>query len=148
MNRRRFIQVAIIGGVAAAAGAYMVMAFRSAVHKMIADDTSGLKLPQDSIKQFLDDAEKEQWLQRYGFAKRALIGLHTFTGGLLGLLPYRGKYLQYRGEIVGQFLHSTDYFYNRMDNSLEITYTGFFNPYKVACANPFSSALYPANEKV
>jgi hypothetical protein len=144
MNRRRFIQITIVGGFAAAVGAYMMLAFRSAVRRMIAADTAGLKIEEGSIDRFIADAEQEFWLQRYGLAKRALIGLHTHTRGMLGLLPFKGKYLQYRSEIVGQFMLSTDYFYNKMDDNIQVNYAAFFNPHKGPCANPFSSAIYPA----
>ena len=37
--------------------------------------------------------------------------------------PYKYKYNQYKANIIGDFLLSTDYFMNQMDNTKPLSYT-------------------------
>lgn len=46
-------------------------------------------------------------------------------------------------DVVSYYLLSTDFFYNKMDESQEVKYLGFYNPYKTPCGRPFSFVFYP-----
>jgi hypothetical protein len=45
--------------------------------------------------------------------------------------------------ITQEYLLSTDFFRNKMDESRIVKYIGFYNPYQMPCTNPFSSTFYP-----
>lgn len=142
MKRRTFIKIGI-GLALAGIAAYFFTSFTGAVRKMIANDTDMLQRDPDSIDQFISDATKEQFFNTFSRVKKILIAMHTYTGPLSALLPYRNKYIQYRGQITGQYLLSTNFFVNGMDSSKDVKYTGFFNPYRQPCSNPFSTIYYP-----
>jgi hypothetical protein len=46
--------------------------------------------------------------------------------------------------ISQQYLLSTDFFRNKMDESKIVKYLGLFDPYLRPCANPFSEIYYPS----
>jgi hypothetical protein len=142
MKRRAFIKagIAITG---AAVAVYIFPAFSSTVRRILTKDTDGLHVDLSLVNQFIVDAQKEQYLNTFSRAKRILITIHTYAGPFRGVLPYSNKYRQYRGQITGHFLLSTDFFRNRMDTSKQVEYTGFYNPYTQPCSNPFSSIYYP-----
>lgn len=142
MERRRFLQFLGAGSVLAAVGVLGISSFDSSIKNMIQEDTKGMKIKEKDVDEFLSDAKKEMFWQQYDLTKRGFIVAHTWLG--LEVLPYKIKYTQYRSQIVGAFLLSTDYFTNKMDPEREIQYTGFYNPYKRACASPFSNFYYPA----
>jgi hypothetical protein len=142
MKRRTFIKAGIALTTVAVAVA-VFPSFRSTVKRILAKDTDALRLDPSSIDRFIDDAQREQYLNTFSRVKRILITLHTYAGPLSGILPYANKYIQYRGQITGHFLLSTDFFRNRMDTSKAVEYTGFYNPYTQPCSNPFSSIYYP-----
>ena len=48
--------------------------------------------------------------------------------------------------LVKDFLQATDFFYNKMDESKEVKYTGLYNVYQKPCSNPFSHYFYPPKE--
>ncbi|HMJ71566.1 MAG TPA: hypothetical protein VK508_21875 [Cyclobacteriaceae bacterium] len=142
MKRRAFIKtgIALTG---AAVAVYIFPAFKSTVRRILTKDTEGLRVNLSSINQFIDDAQREQFLNTFSRVKRILITIHTYAGPFRGILPYANKCVQYRGQITGHFLLSTDLFRNKMDTSKPVEYTGFYNPYTQPCSNPFSSIYYP-----
>ena len=140
MNRRKFI----IGSVIGIGGISLLFpSFHHAVQRILSEETEGLKIGKDSIDRYLADAEKEQFFATFSPTKKILIGAHTSFGFLGSLIPYRNKYVQYRGQLAGHFLLSTDLFRNHMDVTKPIEYAGFYNPYKQPCSNPFSAIFYP-----
>jgi hypothetical protein len=142
MKRRAFIKIGIALGVAAVA-AYFFTSFTGAVKKILRNETDMLQSDPASIDVFITEATNEQFFNTFSRVKKMLITMHTYAGPLSGLLPYRNKYIQYRGQITGQFLLSTDFFTKGMDTSTDVKYKGFYNPYKQPCSNPFSSIYYP-----
>lgn len=142
MKRRKFIKVGIALGVLAFV-TLIFPSFTQAIKKMLREDTEGLQIDGDSMDQFINDAHKEQFLATFSTIKKLLIVVHTYFGFLGGILPYRNKYVQYRGQLTGQFLLSTDLFRNQMDTTKQVQYTGFYNPYRQPCSNPFSNLFYP-----
>ena len=142
MERRRFLKFIGAGSVLAAVGVLGISSFDTSIKAMIQEDTKGMNIKEKDVDQFLADAKKEMFWQQYNFTKRGFIVAHTWLG--LEVLPYKIKYTQYRSQIVGAFLLSTDFFINKMDPEREINYLTFYNPYKRACASPFSNFYYPA----
>lgn len=146
MQRRKFLKILGAGSVLIGVGVISISSFSSSIKGMLLSDTEGLNLQESDIDRFLADAEKERFWQQFDFTKKGFIVAHTWLGeGWLGekFLPYKLKYTQYRSRIVGTFLLSTDYFTNKMQSDLPIKYVGFYNPYKNACASPFSNYFYP-----
>lgn len=59
------------------------------------------------------------------------------------LLPAKDKFAQYRNMMVEKYLLSTNFFYNRMDESKPVEYSGFImGPYSTPCVNPFAFPAY------
>jgi hypothetical protein len=141
MERRNFLKIAATGTALVATGLLGIRSFKSGIKSMIIEDTQGLKLKEEEIDKFLADAEKEMFWSSYDTTKKGFITAHTWLGS--AFLPYKFKYSQYRSQIVGTFLLSTDYFTNRMDAGKAIQYVAFYNPYKRPCASPFSNVYYP-----
>jgi hypothetical protein len=146
MKRRTFIKTGIILAGLGLLSLLTIPSFKNTVIKMIQKDTAQLKLSQSSIEKFMKDANKEQFWVKFSRGKKILIVAFTYVGIFKSMLPFYNKYIQYRGQITGHFLLSTDFFMQRMDANQQVQYTQFYNPYKQACYNPFSSNFYP--EKV
>ncbi|MEJ0031891.1 MAG: hypothetical protein WDO15_16620 [Bacteroidota bacterium] len=142
MKRRKFIKIGI-GLSVVALVALLFPSFGQAIKRILRQDTDDLQVNDDAIDQYVEDARKERFLDTFSLTKKVLIIVHTYFGFLGGLIPYRNKYVQYRGQITGHFLLSTDHFRNRMDVTKPVEYTGFYNPYRQPCSNPFSTIFYP-----
>lgn len=142
MKRRTFIKIGVGLGLAAIA-TYFFSSFSGAVRKILVRDTSLLQVDPSSFDRFIADGTQEQFFATFSRVKKILITVHTYGGIFSRMLPYRNKYIQYRGQITGHYLLSTNLFVKGMDTSTEIQYTGFYNPYKQPCSNPFSSIYYP-----
>src|SRR5690606_9196067 len=143
MNRRNFIKsaskISIIG-----LGGYMLFpSFEKTIKRLIREETLGFKMDEAAIDNFMKEASLEKYWDQFNFTKRNFIVINYVFGKLIPL-PYEYKYLQYKNEIVGQFLLSTNFFKNKMDTSKKVVYTSFYNPYKMSCSNPFSNLYYPA----
>jgi hypothetical protein len=143
MNRRTFIRISAGALVIAAVSIYL-LGFKRTIRSMLRSDTEGLQLEAGAIDKFLEEAQKEKYLIKFGFVKQVLIGGQHILYEMGLRLPYHEKYVQYRNMITGHFLMSTDFFMNRMDVKKPVTYLGFYNPYKAPCSVPFSNLLYPS----
>lgn len=117
--------------------------FEESLRKIIEQDTASLKVKQEAIDQFLADAKKEEVLFSFSPKMKNLIIACTLAHSLNLPLPLKFDYFKYRTQIVSMFLLSTDFFHNKMNEQLPLTYTGFYNPYKRPCSSPFSSVYYP-----
>ncbi|MEM9834294.1 MAG: hypothetical protein AAF944_26930 [Bacteroidota bacterium] len=143
MNRRKFIK--IIGGTSVVAGgSYLVLTdFYDVVEKIIRQELSYLPIGEDVFASFIADVRKEKAITQFGFSKEWFIRTHFLVGGMgKQILPYRYKYLQYQEQILATFLLSTNFFFNKMDETKPIQYVELYHPYKRACSNPFSSIYY------
>lgn len=143
MKRRTFIKASIALTGAGLVSYLVIPSFTDTLSKVLKDETARLNIDTNALNQFIKDANREQFWLKFSRSKKVLIILHTYAGILKGILPYRNKYLLYKGQIVGQFLMSTDLLLNKMDTSKQIVYTTFYNPYKQPCYNPFSVNHYP-----
>ncbi|HEY9049718.1 MAG TPA: hypothetical protein VIN08_27660 [Ohtaekwangia sp.] len=141
MNRRSFIRLSLLA-IPAAIAAYLLLNFDKVVKRILIADTQSLKVPDEAIDRFLNEAKREHFWNKFSFSKKMFICVQHFFSSLGIKLKYHTKYVQYRSMITGQFLLSTDFFLNKMDPSKDVTYIGFFNPYKTGCSNPFSSLRF------
>jgi hypothetical protein len=142
MKRRTFIKAGIALTGLGVVAFFMVPSFKETIAKMLSKTTAQLKIKPDFIDRFIQEATQEQFWSKFSRSKKILIAIHTNAGFLQSLLPYRNKYLLYKGQITGHFLLSTDFFLSKMDSTKPVTYIGFYNPYKQPCFSPFSSNFY------
>lgn len=139
MKRRNFIKIIL--------GVFLLVIVRSlffidfdyVVKKIITKTTDKLKINDHHIDLFLKEANAENYWNQYSFVKKAFITIHYILENRFVTMPYAAKYVQYKNQIVGQFLLSTDFFLNKMDANREINYNAFYNPYKMPCGVPFSN---------
>ncbi len=143
MKRRTFVKIGIVLGGFGLAGALTIPSFKKTVVKILTKETTHLKIDQSAIGQFIQDANKEQYWLQFSLSKKIMIVGFTYVGFLKSMLPYYNKYVQYRSQITGRFLLSTDFFLNKMDVAKTIQYKQFYNPYKQPCYSPFSVNFYP-----
>jgi hypothetical protein len=146
MNRRRFIILSVIGVLSAIALSIVaIYDFETVVLKILKRDLSYLKIKESDMLRFLDDARNSGYWERVKFdkKKKAFVVVY-FLLPRIGL-PYEFKFVQLRAQIVGNFLLSTDFFTNKMDEQRDIQYVALFDPELRACQNPFSHMYYPQN---
>jgi hypothetical protein len=141
MKRRTFIRTGILLSIAAVIGV-LIPSFQKTIAKMVQKTTTDLKLKSDSIDQFMKEANEEQFWSKFSLSKKILLVVHGNVG-FSKYLPLHNKFLLYKNQIIGHFLLSTDFFLNKMNTEAEINYSGFYNPYKQPCYNPFSANFYP-----
>jgi hypothetical protein len=148
MKRRTFIKAGFTL-ISVGIGAYLVFpTFKNAINKMLTKETSNLLIQPGSINQFIMDAERERFWIRHSVEKKSFIIIHTYSPDFLkNLIPYQKKYQFQKNQIIGQFLMSTDLFFNKTDLKQEVAYTEFYNPYKQACHNPFITPHFYGNEE-
>lgn len=143
MNRRRFIILSILGVLSAIALSLVaIYDFETVVIKILKKDLSYLKIKESDMQRFLDDARSSGYWDRMKFEKnkRAFIILYHFLPKIG--LPYEFKYFQLRATIVGNFLLSTDFFTNKMNEDADVSYVALYDPERNACQNPFSHIFY------
>jgi hypothetical protein len=106
-------------------------------------DLRDLKLDEADLKKYALEAAS---LNPFNFSpsKVKLIGLYNQLQQIgIKTGPYYNKYIRYRAEIVGNFLLSTDFFWNKLNITDQIKYSGrIFTPYSYPCGNPFSNRYY------
>lgn len=145
ISRRKFIFLALLGLIGAAITSFLISSFNKVVYKVLSKDLSHLNVSFESYAQFIKEAqENNHWNKKFFDEKKRLFFRAYYLLDYLPVpLPYKYKYVQYRSEIVGDFLLSTDFFINKMDVNKEIAFLGLYNPYKRPCSNPFSNLYYP-----
>jgi hypothetical protein len=137
MKRREFIWTGLAALGATAVGV-LTLDFLQVCRAMVLEDIVPIRIRRDSVDQFIEEADKECFWERFTLPKRMYV---IVQHGLLALgirLPYFHKYLQTRDLVTGTFLMSTDLFFSNFSNR-EINYISYHNPYKLSCSNPFSS---------
>lgn len=140
LSRRYFLLAFVVFAITIVGGLMTLLPWKFILKRMIKNDTAELNYDPVILDQFLEDAAKEKLWKPYTFVKQMIIRCYSFFP--IPFLPYFDKYVQYRNNITGQFLGSTDFFRNKMDESRTLTYSGIYNPYKSPCSVPFSSMFY------
>lgn len=142
MKRRKFLAIVSLGAAGTAVGVASFTGFTKIVKRIIERDTKDLKIEDDAIEKYLMDAHSKNLYGKYNFAKKAFIRIHYMLDFPFLPIPYRNKYIQYRSEIVGHFLLSTNFFFDKMDTGKLIKYESFYDPYFRPCSHPFSNLFY------
>jgi hypothetical protein len=140
MKRRKFIGILTGGVLLSVAGTYLFRNFKKVIYNILIEDLKGLRVSHESIEKYIAEAEAENFWG-YTQVQKQFIKAHYNSPFPL---PYAFKYGQFRSTIVGTYLLSTDFFLNKMDVKKPIFYIAYYNPYKRACANPFSNLYYPS----
>ncbi|ELR73348.1 hypothetical protein C900_04200 [Fulvivirga imtechensis AK7] len=145
ISRRKFIKLILLAVAAVLAGTLVIFDFNKIVVQMLKKDLAHLKINPDSFEKFVKEADdKRHWAGKFfDWKKKQFVRFGFIVDSLLPSFPYKYKYVQYRSDIVGDFLLSTDFFMNRMDSNKTINYIGLYNPYARPCSNPFSNLYYP-----
>ncbi len=146
MHRRKFFKLGFLslGAVAAGGGAYVFFEkFEELAKKIILADTAGLGIDRDVYDQFFIDIEKKRkWDSIFFSHHKQILKWHYYINNPLFTLPYKTSYEVNRSKLVGTFLLSTNFFYEKMNPQVKIKYIGLHDPYERSCANPFSNIYY------
>lgn len=93
-----------------------------------------LNLDEGSLNQFSTD-----FIDDYGTLglQGRLLALGRPALGLIENVQ-EDEVSRFEDRVVSKYLLSTDFFRNNADEALPVRYVVYYNPYKVACANPFA----------
>lgn len=128
MNRRTVLTIAgVAGGIAALSSVGLLSAdFESAVARVLKRHLGFLKLDREGLHKFAVDFAQTQG-DRY---KMAVVA-YSF----LDIKPTQSEKIRY---LISQYLLSTDFFPNKMNEAREVKYIGLYDPYRRPCAHPFA----------
>lgn len=144
LSRRKFIIILITSIIGVLAGNFLFLGFYHVVGRILSDQLRFLSLDTTAIDQFTLNAAREHYYQQkdFGWKKQLFVRIHHYFSWI-PVLPGREKYRQYCDFFIQDFLLSTDFFLNKMDESRRVSYVALYEPYKRACSNPFSNLYYP-----
>ena len=134
MKRRTFITVATLGTgiIALGTAKFLITPFEETAEKLIIKELSFLKVDQGGVKAFVRD---------YSRVKDRYYRLLVKGYSLLGITSSQSGKIH---QLVTNYLLSTDFFSNQMDESRTIKYVELYNPYLRPCVHPFTHRRYPA----
>src|SRR5687767_14379423 len=137
MRRRNFLQLLGLGTAAVAVPTVGVAAssVENALAGIILNEFSFLKIDRKGVDQYVAD-----YYRMTGADKQFFMNVKTKAYYFLKIDSERSQLVR---TLTQLYLMSTDFFQNRMDESKEVKYLGWYNPHKTPCANPFSSIYYP-----
>ena len=135
MKRRKFLVIAGIGTVAAAALAsfkFITDPFEGVAKGIIKSELSYLTLDEEGLDKFIGDyarlKDRNYKLTMKGYS---LFGVNSARSGKVH-------------QLISAYLLSSDFFQNKMDDKRTIKYIGLYDPYTRPCAHPFSHVHYSA----
>jgi len=136
MNRRKFISITGIGAAALAIPA--VSLFSQSLHESAADiiyrEFDYLNLDKEGVDKYVHEyLIKNRDNLSYEIKMRAF--------NLFQVKPDKSTIITH---MTQNYILSTDFFINKMDESQPVHYVGAYNPYTTPCANPFASIYYPS----
>jgi hypothetical protein len=134
MKRRTFFwRLAGIGGALAGLGVIITSrALEGAVERRILNALSFLKLDEEGVRQFAVD-----YTNRLKPAKKRALEYYS----LARISPRNSRKIH---RLINDYLLSTDFFTNNMDESRTIRYVALNDPNARPCQNPFNNVNYPA----
>lgn len=113
---------------ALASAKFLTTSFEDSAEHLIRKELKFLKVDDEGIRAFVKD---------YGAARDRYYKLVLKSYSMLGIdSSQSGKVHQ----LVSTYLLSTDFFLNRMDESLVVKYVGLYDPYLRPCTHPFANA--------
>ncbi len=145
LNRRNFLLYSLAG----TGGLLMSFNYISKITNMqqvisdiLLENIQGLKIERSDVQKYAQDMIENNALNM-SFASTQLLCVYQMRGAETLLFPFNRKYHQLCTDMTAQFLLSTDFFINKMDEERQIKYSGtIYSIYKRACANPFSGLYY------
>ena len=146
MTRRKFIIGLLILLITIPAGVILVIPFETVVGKILHKQLGYLNLNEEAINSFVKDIKASDYYNKknFGWQKQLFVrGFYLIDFSWLPL-PGKDRYQRYCTFFVSDFLLSTDFFLNKMDESKEVNYLVLYEPYKRPCVNPFSNLFYPS----
>lgn len=143
MERRKFLKIAGVGVAAVAVIpviGYTALPFNDIAVNIILRECESLKIARIEAEKFVEDFYAQV------FKGRDNKSILEFK---LKLKSYyfaniNSEQSEMVHSLVRNFLLSSDFFRNKMDESKPVKYVYLYDPYKLACANPFSNIFYPA----
>ncbi|ALI99897.1 twin-arginine translocation signal domain-containing protein [Rufibacter tibetensis] len=138
MNRRSFLKLTGLAGAALItlpSLGYVYTSNQDAAVGIILDELKYLKLDKKGVEQFVQNYFQNHYVKD---SLRAQINLKSIY--FLDLNIQKSEMVT---KMVQDYLLSTDFFMNKMDETKTVKYMGVYTPYKRPCANPFSSFYYP-----
>lgn len=128
MKRRRFLKITGIAGALGVilSGKFFLTSFEDAAERVINSELHFLNLHTGGVRDFV---------KAYSGTRDRRYKLTVKGYSLLGISASQsGKVHQ----LVSSYLLSSDFFLNKMDEARVIKYVALYDPYKKACAHPFS----------
>ena len=144
LNRRKFLWLSLAGTGGLLSFNYIskVSNMQLVLGRILSENLGGLKIDPLEIQRWTQDVVEKKSLN-LSFASTQLLCMYQIQPLNTLLLPFNRKYQQLCTDITANFLLSTDFFLNKMDEQKEIRYSGMvYQTYKGACANPFSGLYY------
>jgi len=138
MKRRKFLT---LSGIAAAVVALPAIGLvstsvKDATAATIFNDFPYLKLDKEGVDKFVDALL---------IARPPTLAFKTKVRGAK-LLGMKASKANLKFNVSQQYLLSTDFFRNKMDESKPVKFIGFYDPYQMPCSNPFTSLYYPPDK--
>lgn len=132
IKRRKFLLFSGLGVLTAAVTSFkfITTSFESAAAAMIKRELGFLKLDEEGVERFVREYAKTKDT-KYRLAMRgySFVGIkHTYSGKV--------------NQLLSNYLLSTDFFMNNMDETKVVKYVGLYDPYQRPCAHPFSHLHY------
>ncbi len=109
---------------------FLSTSFEEAAADLIESELHFLKLDKKGIAQYVKDYSRYK-NKGYKLSVRgyAILGVKASKSGKVN-------------QLVSNYLLSTDFFMNKMDEGRVINYVGIYDPYQRPCAHPFSHTQY------
>ncbi len=135
MKRRKFLQ---LSGLAAAAVAvpgiaYLASPLNKSAAAIIINEFHYLKLDKEGVDKFV-----VEFLKVYPPS-----GSFTTKVRTARIFKMKASQAHLGSNITQQYLLSTDFFRNKMDESKLVKYIGYFDGFLMPCSNPFAETFYP-----
>ncbi len=144
MTRRKFILLGLAALVTLVGGFLVIVPFEKVVTRILRNQLSYLPIDDSVFLSFENEITKANYYtENYGFLKTAYIRFFSLLDNSLFKWPGQGSYDKFVTFFVQDFLLSTDFFHNKMDESKPVTYVVLYQPYERGCSNPFSNLYYP-----
>lgn len=137
MKRRSFLRLAGLGtAVVALPGfAFFYASPEKSAVQLIMNKFHFLKIDRKEVELYVSDYFKKHPVNE-SIPWKMKIKMHRY----LDFETIRSQ------NLLNGFLPSTDFFFNKMDESKEVKYVALYNAHQRPCANPFSSMYYPPQQ--
>lgn len=134
MQRRKFLQLTGLGAAALALPGvgYSAISTEEAIAGILKNEFDYLKLDEKGVEQFVADFFKFRGQGKYVHIKART----------LYLLKVKSPDSSLVDRLAREYILSTDFFINKMDESKTVKYIGLYDPHKRPCANPFTYNYY------